>query len=102
MEFDEWYDAMLRNEKSEIYTLITQREQMRLAWNESQRISNAPILSDGSIEKLVNSFLSWPLPDSVCSDQCATQQGAKNRTGTNLLTYIEAAQMFEYLLKAVR
>lgn len=68
-----------------------------------ERISNAPMLSDGSIKKLlVKSFLSWPLPDSVCSDQCVTQKNAKNRTGTNLLTYTEAEQMIEYLLAAVR
>jgi hypothetical protein len=47
---------------------------------------------------LVNRFLAWKLPDSVCSDQCANIPGYPNRSGTNLLTADEARQMIEYLL----
>ncbi len=43
---------------------------------------------------MVDDFLRWPLPDSVCTDGCATRQGP-GRVGTNLLTAIEAKQMFE-------
>jgi hypothetical protein len=50
------------------------------------------------VSLLVDRFLSWPLPESVCSDLCATKQGYPHRTGTNLLTAIEARQMLEYLL----
>ena len=53
------------------------------------------------ITMIVNEFLRWPLPESVCSDQCATVQGYPNRTGTNLLTANEARQMFEYILGAI-
>lgn len=49
---------------------------------------------------LVDAFLSWPLPDSVCSDGCVTERGAPHRTGTNLLTADEARQMFEHALAA--
>jgi len=49
---------------------------------------------------LVDAFLSWPLPDSVCSDGCVTERGAPHRTGTNLLTADEARQMFEHVLAA--
>lgn len=49
------------------------------------------------IGKLVNRFLAWPLPESVCSDLCVTRQGDKHRSGTNLLTEGEARQMFEYV-----
>lgn len=51
-----------------------------------------------NIEALVDRFLTWKLPDSVCSDQCATIPGYPNRTGTNLLTAHEVKQMIEYLL----
>lgn len=50
------------------------------------------------IAKLVDRFLAWPLPESVCADQCATQAGYPHRTGTNLLSATEARQMFEQLL----
>lgn len=46
---------------------------------------------------LVDRFLAWPLPDSVCSDMCATVRGYPNRVGTNLLTADEARQLIEYL-----
>jgi hypothetical protein len=48
---------------------------------------------------LVDRFLSWPLPQSVCSDLCVTDRSYKfPRSGTNLLTADEARQMIEYLL----
>ena len=50
------------------------------------------------INKLVEKFLAWPLPDSVCSDLCATKQGYPHRSGTTLLSAVEAKQMLEYLL----
>lgn len=46
---------------------------------------------------MAESFLRWPLPESVCADLCATKQGP-GRVGTNLLSLIEARQMFEYVL----
>lgn len=46
------------------------------------------------IDAMVDDFLKWPLPDGVCADLCATKQGP-GRVGTNLLTAIEAKQMFE-------
>lgn len=50
------------------------------------------------IDELVNRFLGWPLPDSVCSDLCATKAGYPHRSGTNLLTATEAKAMLEYVL----
>lgn len=51
------------------------------------------------IDKLVDKFLRWPLPQSVCSDQCAAEYLYEYpRSGTNLLTAQEAAQMFEFIL----
>jgi len=57
------------------------------------------------MRRLVDRFLSWPLPDSVCSDECVTKrdwgkaEGWPKRVGTNLLTADEARQMLEYVLK---
>jgi hypothetical protein len=50
-------------------------------------------------EIMVNRFLSWPLPSSVCSDPCVTVSGYKGpRIGTNFLTADEAKAMLEYVL----
>jgi hypothetical protein len=52
-------------------------------------------------DELVARFLSWPLPDSVCADLCATQQQSPSsppRVGTNLLTADEARQMLRHVL----
>lgn len=49
------------------------------------------------IDACVARFLTWPLPDSVCADPCAARQGP-GRTGTNLLTAIEAKAMLEHIL----
>lgn len=46
---------------------------------------------------LVDRFLQWPLPHSVCADLVATKQGP-GRIGTNLLTATEARQMLEFVL----
>ncbi len=54
------------------------------------------------INKLVEKFLAWPLPDSVCSDLCATKQGYPHRSGTTLLSAVEAKQMLEYLLADIQ
>jgi hypothetical protein len=52
------------------------------------------------LNALVDRFLAWPLPESVCADLCATEQGYPHRIGTNLLSAEEARQMLEYLLTA--
>lgn len=51
-----------------------------------------------SAHNLAEVFLRWPLPESVCADRVTTMHGEKHRVGTNLLSYIEAKQMFEYVL----
>lgn len=63
-----------------------------------ERIKNAT----PDISEMVNAFLAWPLPDSVCSDGCVTIKGYPRRSGTNLLTADEAKQMFEHVLKKVK
>jgi hypothetical protein len=51
------------------------------------------------LDKMVDAFLTWPLPKSVCSDGCVTTRNYPGeRSGTNLLTADEARQMFEHIL----
>ena len=55
-------------------------------------------------DEMVDRFLAWPLPDSVCSDTCVTvkdygvAQGWPKRSGTSLLTANEARQMLDHVL----
>lgn len=51
------------------------------------------------IAKMVDRFLAWSLPASVCSDACVVQRGYPHRIGTNLLTADEARQMLEHVLQ---
>lgn len=58
-------------------------------------------LSEKSLSALVDKFLAWKLPQSVCSDTCVTDSKYKYpRSGTNLLSATEARQMIEYLFAA--
>ena len=59
---------------------------------------NDKLTREQIIKKLVDRFLVWPLPDSVCSDLSATKQGYPHRSGTTLLSADEAKQMIEHLL----
>lgn len=52
------------------------------------------------IERLVNRFLAWRLPDSVQSDTCVTDRTYKfERNGTNLLSAFEAKEMIAHLFE---
>ena len=55
-----------------------------------------------NLDEMVNLFLTWPLPESVCSDLVATRRGYPNRTGTTLLTAREAKLMLEHVLTEYR
>jgi hypothetical protein len=51
------------------------------------------------LDELVNRFLAWKLPQTVCADLCATDNKyPHSRSGTNLLTETEARQMLEHVL----
>lgn len=53
---------------------------------------------DALVKHMVNRFLGWRLPDSVCSDTCVSMRPYPHpRYGTNLLNAEEARQMIEYL-----
>ena len=59
-------------------------------------------LSKEQIDGLVDRFLAWPLPKTVCADGCATNPNYPHpRSGTNLLNAPEARQMIEHLLAGV-
>lgn len=49
------------------------------------------------IDQLVDRFLTCPLPETVDVDLCAIEPGYPNRTGTNLLTAIEAKTVLEHV-----
>ena len=58
-------------------------------------------LSQGApdTQALAEAFCVWPLPQSVCSDRCATDPNyGFPRSGTNLLTVDEAKAMFDHLV----
>ena len=58
----------------------------------------AAVVQQRIVSRLVDKFLSWPLPEGVCSDPCACERGYPHRSGTNLLTATEAEQMIRHLL----
>ena len=51
---------------------------------------NGPAVAD-----MVNAFLKWPLPKSVCADRCCSEPEYKHRSGTNLLTMGEATVLMQ-------
>lgn len=52
-------------------------------------------------DDMVDRFLAWPLPETVCADLCASDPKYSHpRSGTNLLTAVEARQMLEHVLAA--
>jgi len=58
---------------------------------------------EDDMNKLVTRFLSWTLPDSVCTDGQTHRPKAQRSTsicptGTNLLTAIEARAMLDHVL----
>ena len=51
------------------------------------------------MKALVDRFLTWPLPQTVAADRCATDNTYPHpRSGTNLLTADEAEAMLVYVL----
>lgn len=52
-----------------------------------------------SLDELASTFLTWPLPETVTADMCATVKFYPNRTGTNLLSFGEAREMLRHVLK---
>lgn len=51
-------------------------------------------------DEMVDRFLSWELPESVCVDGICTRVATpgEHRTGMNLMTHAEARQMLEHVL----
>lgn len=80
------------------YQVTPEKEAERMKRVEAFRAELAwPVVTDAMVDR----FLSWPLPKSVCSDLCVTSQEYPHpRCGTNLLTAVEARQMLEHVLVA--
>jgi hypothetical protein len=68
----------------------------------AQPTESAKLVSDDTVrvpEEIISRFLSWELPQSVCSDLCVTMQNYQGiRYGTSLLTHAEAKAMLEHVL----
>lgn len=65
----------------------------------SKKGRDEPLTSKSMLDVMVDRFLAWPLPKSVCADLCATDSSYKfPRMGTNLLNVNEARAMLEYVL----
>jgi hypothetical protein len=64
------------------------------------RPSSPMSAEDFPTAELANAFLRWPLPESVCADLCTVKQGG-DRSGTNLLSYVEAAEMMTEVVRPV-
>ena len=75
---------------------------------EPREQEQAPQVTEEELAAMVDRFLAWPLPDSVCSDTCVTErnfgvaQGWPKRSGTSLLTADEAEQMLRHVLRLAR
>lgn len=52
---------------------------------------------DEALDRAVNRFLTWTLPNTVSADQCVCLTGHQGRSGTNLLTAIEAREMLRHV-----
>lgn len=66
--------------------------------DQSKTKDGEAVVQQRIISRLVEQFLAWPLPESVCSDPCVCERGHPRRSGTNLLTANEAEQMIKHLL----
>lgn len=82
-------------------------DMLRIGANEIDRLQRLVARADMAraveIDRMVNLFLAWPLPDSVCSDLCVTdakyhEKWQHKRSGTNLLTEAEARQMIAHVV----
>ena len=78
-------------------TAVLRAENERLKADSAAIAENDPFnpKTGQAIADMINAFLCWPLPDSVCSDKCVTMAGAKHRIGTNLMTVTETMQMVQ-------
>ncbi len=59
-----------------------------------------PNTTDHAMADIVNAFLKWPLPKSVCADGCATRSDYPHeRSGTNLLNCPETVAMVQEVVR---
>lgn len=74
-------------------------EQLRMLHEQPPAADAVEVTAKPDVATLVQRFLAWPLPRSVCADRCASRPDYPHpRYGTSLLSADEARQMVEYLL----
>ena len=82
----------------------SQHEQIAISLRKAKAamLAAAPAAPAADAGKLADAFMSWKLPDSVRPDGCAMDPTYPHRYGTNLMTWAQAKEMFEYVLVAHR
>lgn len=88
-------DVTKKQIRKEMWRLLAQQNNLTIIDNNEPQQKKYEI----NIKALAEKFLSWPLPNSVCSDLCVTDKNypPNSRIGTNLLTQEEAEKMLRYL-----
>lgn len=87
-------DMQIKEIKAMLEKVLADRDQPLLQAKPLIDPNNSKLL-----DTLVSRFLSWPLPESVCSDLCVIRRESEGqRSGTNMLTAIEARQMLLHVL----
>lgn len=101
--------AMSREDWKELYDMAYDRDSFERFMRAAEaNISENHTAPDNTLNKkemthdikaLVNRFLAWPLPKTLASDGCATNNKYPYpRSGTNLMSGEEAEAMFRYVL----
>lgn len=84
-------------ERVKATTIVTNEAPAHLIHAVADRVADLgkPTNASPSLDVLVDRFLTWPVPASVYPDGIPGRPG---RTGTNLLSAIEAREMLRHVL----
>lgn len=85
------YDELIE-ERDALASTVREQE------TEIERLRKNQASGTVNLDALVDRFLVWPVPSSVYPDGVPGKPG---RTGTNLLTAVEARAMLEYVLRGL-
>jgi hypothetical protein len=88
-----------RTQRFEITRLGNEVEELMKIdyWQDRHNIVKKELEELRDAKKAADKFIAWPLPETVCADLSATMPRTPHRSGTNLLSWDEAHQMFEYI-----
>ena len=99
-------NAMMNHFRQAGWTVAYKSDQREGSWYEftaggdSDLLNLSPVTKPEVVtSKMVDRFLSWPLPKSVRPDPCVSMPEYPHRIGTNLLNANEAEEMLRYVLE---